>query len=658
MKRRTIKVNLKLSSLMVLFSVFMVLFITVGYSAMSTTLSINGQLVFRPYSLVRITNAKVDSGGNENTPINFDMDEVFANITLPNLNSRLIYDIDIQNLGNTSMQLHQIISIESTNPMVEYTVSNLSLQDTLTQGQSRSFKITFRYKQGANNSHIGPHNFRIRFLFKNPVLNTNIQVGDRKQYLGKMWRVIAVDTNTIKLLSDVNQFDDRAHCLTGVTSSTFCYWVNNSNKLIYRWSRSNIREYLNNEWLPSVDSRNLYNQKVCNDEAGTPGNGGAIEGEGLQCNTGYVDSKVRLLSKNEFNSLKANSNYHSWLFSSSLGIYRLSNTGVHGFATSFVMPNGNVRDLSYSGDENANHTLPYRAVIVVKRSVLDNSVQVINLANSNMQTDSAGITYIPMTVGNTERINVSFVPENSQSPIIWSSTENSIASVNNGLVTANAPGEVTIKATANNGVFGEVKIRVSRPIVNYVLGQEVRLGNITFNVVGFTDSEVTLLAKYNTLNVMAHCLRTNSNEFCYYESVFDYEHYTWKNSQVNKYLNNEWLQNTGIDPNIVISKTICSGHTTQENSGTLHSPGRTCGGNLVTSKVRLLTMEEFNYVNDNITEKNWLYSQTIGTWALLKPGTSRMRQYTVGNGGYVSQSAYNSRAHNNVRMRPVITIQR
>ena len=81
-----------------------------------------------------------------------------------------------------------------------------------------------------------------------------------------------------------------------------------------------------------------------------------------------------------------------------------------------------------------------------------------------------GITLDPITlsmkVGEEEMLTVTVLPENAtDKSVTWSSSDLTVASVNNGLVTALKSGTTTITVQAHNGVKAECTITVNEPVV-------------------------------------------------------------------------------------------------------------------------------------------------------------------------------------------------
>ena len=122
-------------------------------------------------------------------------------------------------------------------------------------------------------------------------------VGESVDYAGISWHVIKTenvdeDNQLVTLLAD-----------SGTISETMSH--NPSEGSVYKWSTSMIRMYLENGWINSLDKSVLYDTSICDDASGleVASFGGSITGS---CQSGlYVNSKIRLLSSEEYATLIA-----------------------------------------------------------------------------------------------------------------------------------------------------------------------------------------------------------------------------------------------------------------------------------------------------------------------------------------------------------------
>ena len=131
----------------------------------------------------------------------------------------------------------------------------------------------------------------------------------------------------------------------------------------------------------------------------------------------------------------------------------------------------------------------------------------------------------------------------------------------------------------------------------YNIGDSLRYAGVNFHVIGVTpdgnEQILTLLADSNQIE-MSHLIDQN-------------DVYKWSTSVINDYINNGWLNSHNIESNSLISFNICD-----DASGLLSGNGgvvdaSSCNSGIyTTSKVRLLTQNEFNCLINNLTDSSFL----------------------------------------------------
>ena len=132
------------------------------------------------------------------------------------------------------------------------------------------------------------------------------------------WIVVSDNNSEITLMKKTSLEDKIAHCDSFVSDN--CYYVDDNNKVSYKWSNSYINKYLNNNFIEKLSEStkfNLVNTEICdefnnmscNDESCGGLKREEINKYGYTCNN-YTYSQVRLLSYSEysklFNKLKEN----------------------------------------------------------------------------------------------------------------------------------------------------------------------------------------------------------------------------------------------------------------------------------------------------------------------------------------------------------------
>ena len=185
----------------------------------------------------------------------------------------------------------------------------------------------------------------------------------------------------------------------------------------------------------------------------------------------------------------------------------------------------------------------------------------------------------------------------------------------------------------------------------YNVGDEIKLADYKWHVIKNNESSITLLLDGNEISNRSHIEN----------GVAPYQ---WSTSNINKYLNGnfyESLLDKGVDEDEILTedKTICDDKTgSGGNPGALNTEGLDCKSEYVTSKIRLLTQNEFEEVKSYFTEKGldstFLYSETVGKWALINGDSSSNKILQVDSTGGISKDS--STVLLNVR--PVITLRK
>ena len=147
----------------------------------------------------------------------------------------------------------------------------------------------------------------------NAIASNTYKVGEAVRYAGIDFHVInTVDKDNeqiLTLLADSKTVSKKMGHMTSGSS-------------VYRWSDSEINKYINNSFINenSLNLPILVDTSVCDDASGlqSASYGGTLKSEGKCVSNMYNTYKVRLLTENEYNSLKQSNNSDlSWLYDSS-----------------------------------------------------------------------------------------------------------------------------------------------------------------------------------------------------------------------------------------------------------------------------------------------------------------------------------------------------
>ena len=179
-KRNKFKINKYLFILLC----FLILSVTVGYSALQQTLEISGRASYRVPGIIRITNLELVetyNGGTEEYNSNYFKDSIKVGISLPSKDSTITYKVEISNLGGVDELVEKINSnIDSS--IITYTVEGLNLYEDVLEKcganndvAKKVFNITFKYNDSFDFSTVANeigvnrtiYNITLSFVFKN-----------------------------------------------------------------------------------------------------------------------------------------------------------------------------------------------------------------------------------------------------------------------------------------------------------------------------------------------------------------------------------------------------------------------------------------------------------------------------------------------------------
>lgn len=120
--------------------------ISIGYSALNTTLSISGTATARAKSDIRISNFVYKSssnGGSEVYASKYTKDTSTTIVSLPNDNSVVRYTITIHNYSKIIYSLENIEILQDTNNSITFEYSNDVIGDAIAPGEDFTFDIIF-----------------------------------------------------------------------------------------------------------------------------------------------------------------------------------------------------------------------------------------------------------------------------------------------------------------------------------------------------------------------------------------------------------------------------------------------------------------------------------------------------------------------------------
>lgn len=139
----------RIFSLVFVFLTISILSLTIGFSAYSTSLAINGKALVRPIKESRITDMKISKVTNNAVISSFDYTaySIVSDITLDNYNSTVTYNITLTNLSSDNLVITKVNNQVYSNSNIEYTFDDIEINKTKIKPASQyTFKVTFKYK--------------------------------------------------------------------------------------------------------------------------------------------------------------------------------------------------------------------------------------------------------------------------------------------------------------------------------------------------------------------------------------------------------------------------------------------------------------------------------------------------------------------------------
>lgn len=143
-----------------LLSLFIVLTLTIGYSALNNVLHVSDvSAVIRAQADIRVTGVSVSdgTGGAVSTSEDYNVKDILVDFTLPE-NASITYKVKVTNFGNVEMGILSFTNLPSN---ITYTMTDYSLTDPIcdtndstkcTLGAVKEFYITFSYAENGYDS--------------------------------------------------------------------------------------------------------------------------------------------------------------------------------------------------------------------------------------------------------------------------------------------------------------------------------------------------------------------------------------------------------------------------------------------------------------------------------------------------------------------------
>lgn len=165
--------GIKLNKRTVVYSLIVVtiLFLSVGFSAFQNNLQIEDLAAsVRIEKDIRIAKVSVSSTNNAVSHYeDYNVSNITSRVTLPNIDSYIIYDIDVYNLGNTIMGIKDLTP---NNQNLKFEILNYNLKEKLCDdnscnlGMKKTLKLKVSYNDNTYNSENTKFDIRCDFNFK------------------------------------------------------------------------------------------------------------------------------------------------------------------------------------------------------------------------------------------------------------------------------------------------------------------------------------------------------------------------------------------------------------------------------------------------------------------------------------------------------------
>lgn len=132
---------------------FVILSLTVGFSAASSTLAIDGSALVRSSADVRITDYRVASSNTTTSnSLTFTKNTVTSNNHLEWYWSSITYDVTVTNLSSNNVLLTNVETINLNNNIFSYHLENIEVNKTLIPPASTyTFQIVYEVSEGTKN---------------------------------------------------------------------------------------------------------------------------------------------------------------------------------------------------------------------------------------------------------------------------------------------------------------------------------------------------------------------------------------------------------------------------------------------------------------------------------------------------------------------------
>lgn len=186
--------------------IFSIISISIGYSALNTTLNISGDAkVLAHEANIKFTGCNYISatdGAYENYACSFVDNTLITSIELPIKTSTITYELEVTNFVDVSLFLDKINNLTFSNTRIEYTLDNFAVKSIVEGISSLTFNITFSHRSNSNMG-VTSLDSQLEFVYVEKVSVLVSSAGYSGNDGTKFWRS-PINKGTVETISFVN----------------------------------------------------------------------------------------------------------------------------------------------------------------------------------------------------------------------------------------------------------------------------------------------------------------------------------------------------------------------------------------------------------------------------------------------------------------------
>lgn len=150
MKKTKSKKSLIITTATILFTIFFII-LSLGFSASSSNLAVDGSLLVRSDEDVRITNVQLNTkflqAASQTKIPSYTVHSVAGGVRLTTSSSQIVYDVTVTNLSSQDVLVTSVNDLEWSNINMQYELENLVINETkIPAASSYTFQIKVTFK--------------------------------------------------------------------------------------------------------------------------------------------------------------------------------------------------------------------------------------------------------------------------------------------------------------------------------------------------------------------------------------------------------------------------------------------------------------------------------------------------------------------------------